>query len=273
LIRVYVLKRWGKLKADQISRADVRQLFNSLADTPNQANKVKDAVSAVFTWAAKQGIVTVNPCRGVDNNPTGSRDRILSDSEVPMFWRACDEIDPVKSRALKMVLLTGQRPGEVAHMRREHIRDGWWEMPGLPVLELGWPGLKNKTSHRIWLSTKVMKLIGDANSASGFVFVSTRGNAIDDLDAAMRIITTRLPSPPVRPHDLRRTFSSRVTERGHGLDAMDRILNHKLGGVRKVYDRSTDERLKYVMEDVSAAFMELIDSRPASNVLVGDFRK
>jgi integrase len=205
LIRVYVLKRWGKMGAEQITRADVRQLFNSLADTPNQANKVKDAVSAIYTWAVNQDIVAANPCTGIDNNPTGSRDRILSDSELPIFLKACDEVDPVRSRALKVLLLTGQRPGEVAHMRREHIRDGRWEMPGQPVPELGWPGLKNKTSHRIWLSAKVMELIGDADA--GFVFVSSRGNAIDELDAAMRVISQRLDPPAVRPHD----FASSIT--------------------------------------------------------------
>ena len=39
-----------------------------------------------------------------------------------------DKLDP----ALKLILLTGQRPGEVAAMQREHIVDGWWQMPGKP---------------------------------------------------------------------------------------------------------------------------------------------
>jgi integrase len=259
----------GKLRSDQITRADVRQLFNSLADTPNQANKVLHAVSAVFTWAAKQDIVAVNPCQGIDNNPTGSRDRILSDAEVPVFWNACEEVDPVKARALKTVLLTGQRPGEAARMHTRHIKGQWWEMPGAP--ELGWPGTKNARSHRVWLSSEVMKLVGDA---SGFVFVNERGNAIDDLDAAMREMTKLLDSPPVRPHDLRRTFGSKVTGRGHGREAMDRVLNHHKKNIGDTYDRHDyAEKDRRIMEDVTAAFMELIEGRPASNVLVGDFRK
>ena len=36
-------------------------------------------------------------------------------------------------------------------MRREHIIDGWWQLPGEPVPALGWPGTKNGESHRIWL--------------------------------------------------------------------------------------------------------------------------
>jgi integrase len=273
LIRVYVLKRLGNLSAEQVIRADVRALFNSLSDTPNQANKVKDAVSAVYTWAMSQDIITVNPAQGIASNPTGSRERVLSNSEVPMFWKACDEIDPVRSRALKVVLLTGQRPGEVAHMRREHIRDGTsWEMPGKPVAALGWPGTKNGKSHRVQLCAKVMELIGEGDS--GFVFVSTRGNAIDDLDAAMRMISQRLDSPPATPHDLRRTFGSRVTGRGHGREAMDRILNHSRRVVADVYDRHDyAERDRHVMEDVANSFVAQVEGRTASNVVLGDFQK
>ena len=53
-----------------------------------------------------------------------------------------------------MILLTGQRPGEVTHMRREHIEDGWWTLPGAPVPALGWPGTKNGETHRVWLPAR-----------------------------------------------------------------------------------------------------------------------
>ena len=58
-----------------------------------------------------------------------------------------------------MVLLTGQRPGEVAHMRTEHIVDGWWELPGAPVPALDWPGTKNGDSHRVWLPKAALAII------------------------------------------------------------------------------------------------------------------
>ena len=67
----------------------------------------------------------------------------MSDSEIPKFWAAFDDAGLMQGTALKMILLTGQRPGEVTHMRREHIEDGWWTMPGEPVPALGWPGTKN----------------------------------------------------------------------------------------------------------------------------------
>src|SRR5262249_18896719 len=134
LIKKYVMPQWRRRLAKDIRRKDVRRLFNSI-DAPILANQVKAAASAVFTWAMKQDILDANACSGIESHPTEHRDRerILSDAELPQLWNALDDIDPVFAAMLRTVLLTGQRPGEVAHMRREHIgADGFWEMPGLP---------------------------------------------------------------------------------------------------------------------------------------------
>jgi hypothetical protein len=134
LIRKHVMPCWGKLPAKSISRADAKALMSKI-DGPIAANQVLAAVSAVFTWAASEELVGANPCRGVPRNATKSRERILADTEVARFWKALDEVDPARAAALRMILLSGQRPGEVAHMRREHTVSavGWWLMPGNPV--------------------------------------------------------------------------------------------------------------------------------------------
>ena len=119
-------------------------------DAPIVANQTLAAASAIFSWAIRQEILTVNPCKLVDRNPTTDRERVLSDDEVRLLW---PKLDP----ALKLILLTGQRPGEVAAMQREHIADGWWQMPGKPQGD--WPGTKNGRDHRVWLSEPAQALI------------------------------------------------------------------------------------------------------------------
>ena len=92
-----------------------------------------------------------------------------------------------------MILLTGQRPGEVRRMRTEHIKDGWWEMPGKPNTVLAWPGTKNGATHRVWLPTAAQTLLA-AQDASGLVFEGARGKAIDAsrLSHAMQDICAKL---------------------------------------------------------------------------------
>jgi integrase len=62
-----------------------------------------------------------HPCP-IDRAETQSRERVLSDSELPQFWAEFDKAG-VDGMALKLILLTGQRPGEVCAMRYEHIVD------------------------------------------------------------------------------------------------------------------------------------------------------
>ena len=215
----------------------------------------------------------------VARNPTRSRERILSASEIPIMWAAFDEAEPMAGTALKLILLLGQRPGEVSHMRYEHIKDGWWEMPGEP--KAGWPGTKNGSAHRVSIAKAAKALIAELESDkylgrpsfsgdSGYVLTSTRG-AVRDLDGAMRNICRKLVIERATPHDLRRTFGSTVTALGFGRDAMDRLMNHKSKSISSVYDRHgygpEDQR---IMETVASHIMGLVCA-PAGRVVVRAF--
>jgi integrase len=267
LVGKHLLPRWGKLNAKSITRSDMRAVMSRI-EKPVLANQVKLAASAIFTWAINQELVTINPCSGVDMNETRSRERVLSDSELPKFWRAFDSAGLVRASAL-VILLTGQRPGEVSCMRREHIIDGWWTMPGKPVAKLAWPGTKNEQTHRVWLPEAVRDIIAEVDEGStGFVFSGER--AVTDLDGAMRAVCAELSvNEKATPHDLRRTFSTWVTRMGFGRDAMNRVTNHKEGGIADVYDRHeyADEN-KRVMEAVAARIMALAEGRPAADNVV-----
>jgi integrase len=273
LIRRYVYPRWGKLAASSITRADVRAMMGSIA-APIVANQTLAAASATFSWAAREELVPGNPCRGVERNATKARERVLADSEVPQFWQAFDDAGLVVSSALKTVLLTGQRPGEVCHMRREHIVDGWWQLPGEPVPELHWPGTKNAASHRVWLPKPVQEIIAevsdDDGATTGFVFAGPRGRPVAKLDAAMREISKKLGVDPVTPHDLRRTFLTTTTRLGFGRDLMDRIANHKeKGSVTDIYDRHAyGAEIQGAMEAVAAHIMALVEGRSEDGKVV-----
>jgi integrase len=270
LVRRHAIPRWGKLQTASINRDDVKAMMSQI-EAPILANQVLAAVSAIFSWAIKEGIVAANPCKLVSRNPTKDRDRVLAESEIPVFWKALDDIDAVQRAALKAILLLGQRPGEVAHMRREHIRDGWWQLPGEPIETLDWPGTKNGESHRVWLPKPALKLIaGDTgDEATGFVFATSRGRPVRDLDEAMRGISAKLEIEPVRPHDLRRTHGSTITKLKFGRDAMNRIQNHTEGGIADVYDQHaySDEN-RQIMETVASHIMALVDGAAAGDNVV-----
>jgi integrase len=265
LVRRYLLPKWGKLQAATIVRADVKAIMAKIA-APILANQVLAAGSSIFSWAVKQEFLAANPCRGVDRNETRSRERILADSEVPLFWTAFDDAGLVVSCALKTLLLTGQRPGEVTHMRREHLKDGWWEMPGAPVPELAWPGTKNGASHRVWLPAPVREILAelDDGATTGFVFAGANKR----LDGAMRAVCSQLGVERATPHDLRRTHGSTITALGFGRDAMNRVQNHIEGGIATVYDRHAyAEENRRVMEAVAGKIVALATGETDAKVV------
>jgi integrase len=237
LVVKYLLPRWAKLDIGSIRRADVKAAIAAIA-APILANQVLAAASAIFGWAVRQEIVAANPCLNVERNNTTSRERVLSDAEIAAFW-------PLLSAPLKMILLAGQRPGEVAHFHPRHVVDDrWWAMPGAPDPRTSWPGTKNGKPHRVWLSEPVHELLPAVLAAS------IRPGR---LQQEMRDLCTKLGiKDKVTPHDLRRTFCSRLTALGFGRDAMNRVVNHVGNGISDVYDRHKyAEENRKIMEVVA----------------------
>lgn len=298
LVKKNLLRRLGKREARDITTTDVEDALKDKA--PMIFNQILAAASAIFNWAIKEekkprGIKTGvrdNPCKDIVRNDTKSRERRLWDSEVPKFWSEFDGgaadgeapqagsrpvVTYVTGAMLKMILLTGQRPGEVSHMRYEHIVDGgWWQMPAEPVPALGWPGTKNKESHRVWLPEPARELItgmaeaSGADMKSGLVFPAPRGGPVSRTVPAhaMKLICKKLGVERATPHDLRRTHGTTITGLRFGRDAMNRIQNHKEGGIADTYDRhGYDEENKEIMEAVAKRVMSLVEGNGSDNVV------
>jgi integrase len=247
LVRAHLLPGWGRLVAKSITRADVRKAIAAIA-SPSVANQVLAAASAIFSFGVEMEVLAFNPARSLERNKIPARERVLSDTELAQFW-------PHLTPPLRVLLLTGQRPGEVLPMQREHIRDGWWELPGSPDPALKWPGTKNGSSHRVWLPRLVLEIIGVADSGQVFSRV--------ELDAVMRSICESLGvKDKVTPHDLRRTHGTSITRLGFGRDAMDRIQNHRRATISSVYDRHgyavEDQR---IMEKVAEHIVAIAEGK------------
>ena len=114
----------------------------------------------------------------------------------------------------------------------------------------------------------LIQLDGD----TGFMLAGPRGAAIDHLDAAMRKICAELAVEKATPHDLRRTHGTCIAALGFGRDAMNRIQNHREGGIASVYDRHQYGReIQHVMEAVASRIIALVDGTTDNNVIPGVF--
>jgi integrase len=260
LVERYVLPRLGKIPVKDITRADVKAVFGGI-EKPALANQVKAALSATLSWAVDQDLVTTNVCKGIKRNPTRSRERRLSDAEVPVIWAALDRMGTPEARACQTILVTGARPGEVSHMLHEHLDGNWWLQPGEKTRD--WPGTKNKQDHACPLTRPARAIIdgqrqGNVVLVTGHVFTDA-GKPVKNLPGVMRRVCAQLGiRDAIRPHDLRRSFLSTVTELGFDRHIMNVIANHITKETTDVYDRASyKNRIKEAAEAAANHIMAL----------------
>lgn len=140
---------WGDLKAKDITRREVRLLIEAKAEeAPIAANRLLACVRRMFNWAVEQDILEHSPATRIkDPAKENRKERVLSPEEIRAFWSATEGATEEIRRALKLILATAQRPGEVMGARWEEfdLEGGWWTIPGERA--------KNGQAHRVPLST------------------------------------------------------------------------------------------------------------------------
>ena len=120
LFKKDVIPAWRGRPVDEITRSDVIGLLDGVVDrgAPILANRVLAATRRFFRWCIERGILTTSPCVGVTApSAERSRDRVLSDAEVRILWKASTKIGWPFGPFVQLLALTGQRRDEVAGMR------------------------------------------------------------------------------------------------------------------------------------------------------------
>jgi integrase len=241
LLRLYVLGNWRGRKIGEISRSDVRKMLERIVDdgTPITANRVHGIVRRLFNWCVEQELIAASPCVGL-RPPAGKetpRDRVLSDDELRQVWRAVAKLGPPFGAAVQLLILTGQRRNEVAHMQRGELdaERRVWTLPRERV--------KNNRRHEVPMSAQAIAIIERAPRISDkFVFSLNGTEPIKGFGRAKDYVDALMPAgtPPWVFHDLRRTVASGMARLGVSLSVIEKVLNHVSGsfaGIVGVYQR------------------------------------
>lgn len=255
-----VLPILGECKVQDITRRDVMQLLDSMQGRGNGiiTNTFK-IIRRMFSYAVKQEIIAMTPCyafeRGEEIPRPVSKERNLSESEIKVFWTRLENcaISAKIRNILQLVLLTGQRPGEVCSIHSSEIDGRWWEFtPKATKITKEIP-----RKQRIYLTDTALELIGPLEvldkktkemKPRGFIFKchtdNTRHITERAVSGALRrnLLTHEIKSKPATwkktatkpkrkktfiitdeqkldiekftPHDLRRTCATMISEIG-----------------------------------------------------------
>jgi integrase len=72
---------------------------------------------AAYAWAVKRGAVRANPFAALPiDKSIAKRERVLSDAELAEVWHAVSGAASPYGTIIRLLILTGQRRGEVAGM-------------------------------------------------------------------------------------------------------------------------------------------------------------
>ena len=88
---------------------------------------------AAFAWAVKRGAVRANPFAELPiAKSIAKRERVLTDNEIAEIWTAAGKAAAPYGTIVRLLMLTGQRRGEVAGMAWGELSDDLasWTMPG-----------------------------------------------------------------------------------------------------------------------------------------------
>jgi integrase len=278
LLRVYVATPWATRPVRDLVKRDAVLLLDKIkARAPVMANRIHALASQVFTFGVSRDLIQSNPFLGVarpggDESP---RSRKLADAEIQSVWRGLETFKATEHvrLALKMILITAQRPGEVAGMRWDELDGDMWTIPAARS--------KNGREHRVPLSALALELLEQLRPLAKdrphvFPSVHTRQKRERPmlelaLSRALRNNRTEdsvLGVPWFTPHDLRRSAASGMTALGISRLHVSKVLNHADRDVTgRVYDRNEYAAEKRTALDTWADHLQAIVTGKARKVV------
>jgi integrase len=280
LVRRELVSRWAERPITEVGRGDVIRMVEGIGDaSPSAAHQALIYCRRLFNWAIARDAygLTTSPCDRLSANdligPQRSRDRVLTDAELRLIWRATDppEADYPLAPFVRLLLLTGARRSEVAKATWDEIDldQGLWIIAAARM--------KGDESHTVPLSPMAVDLLtrlpqfndqyvfsttSGATAISGFANYKIRlDRRIAELDSAGAGIADWCL------HDLRRTVRTNLSRLKVLPFIAELVIGHKQKGVHAIYDLHRYEAEKRDALCAWAARLRDIVEPPPANVV------
>ena len=245
-----ILPGLGKVKARDLDRPAVAKWHGSLVDSEGRGARQANYALAVLSkmmalaeiWGEREE--GSNPWRGVARFPEGRRQRYLTPEELGLVARALD--DSPAGDAIRMLLLTGMRLGEVLALRRSWVQDG----------QVTIPADKHKAGRKMGAKTLPLS-VGAQALLEGIpkmlgadqVFAVTE----NQLERHWRAVRAVAGCPDVKLHDLRHSFASYGAAKGLSLPVIGALLGHLHQATTQRYAHLAQSPLRAAVEEIGAA--------------------
>lgn len=226
--------------------ADVtpRHILRCLDGLPPSEKRHAFAVVRTFlNWCVYEHLVDASPCANIKATPQQtSRDRVLSPDELACLWKATEGPWCAFYAIVQLLILTGQRRGEIAALR--------WDWINEQERTITFPAAttKNKRTHVIPCGDSAANVLSSIPKLVDCPYVfpaarvrSARTTIFNGWSKPKTALDEKLRIHPWTLHDLRRTYSSTMAAIGVPQIVVEKLLNHVSGGtqspISQVYNK------------------------------------
>ena len=195
------------------------------------AKRVRQRIDTVMRWAKAMGYRTGDNPAALEGNleyllPAQKQQvthhPALQYEALPSFWNQLEEVQTVSADALRFLILTAARSGEVreATWTEVDFDKALWSLPAARM--------KASKAHRVPLCDEAVRLLEKRRqlSSSQYVFESQRaGNPISNM-AMLSLMRKRFPQINAVPHGFRSTFRDWAENQSYPHRAVEYCLAH-----------------------------------------------
>ena len=222
--KVYITKAKAEFGTVALARLTAPQLVrwmqNYAEATPVAANRCASTMKLALNYAVECGYMDRNPLQAVTLRVIGgeekTRKRHLTDDEIRALWSWGHKL-------LRLLLLTGLRISEAQTGYQDGDR-------------FRMDRTKNGDPHWVYLPPLALEQVDKFDTSPTAV------------QALLRRWCEREHIAPFTPHDLRRTFATRLADLDIPPHIIEKCLNHRMQGVMGIYNRAD-----YEAERIAAA--------------------
>ena len=125
---------FGKMRPEAVEPRHVWAYLHKArgVEAPVRANREVSFLQVVFNWARGQGVVSVNPCVGVERNEESPRTRLVTPDELREFCKVAATVGHSGIRAgyaAMLAYLTGKAQGQILKLHRNQLKPEGIEFP------------------------------------------------------------------------------------------------------------------------------------------------
>jgi integrase len=217
--------------ADIEARHVVRCLKPIWLTKKETAKRVRQRIDTVMRWAKAMGYRTGDNPAALEGNleyllpaqrQTVVHHPAMPFEQLPAFWEELSSVQTVSADALRFLILTAARSGEVREATWDEVDFGnaLWSLPEARM--------KASKPHQVPLCDEAVRILQKRRqlSLSQYIFESQRaGHPMSDM-AMLSLMRKRLPQINAVPHGFRSTFRDWAENQSYPHRAVEYCLAH-----------------------------------------------